>query len=1167
MQTHKHFPLLKSAINLLFISFFVLICLYTGYSQNKYNTVTVRDSIPINFDNTYSISAVSIIPFTETIILRNSTLTRFTDYQISYSTASFSLSDSLPYSLFDTLVITYQAVDLSLKKEYKRRSLVIRYSEKYGDSVQVVEVESSSFTPESIFGEGMQKSGTLIRGFTVGTTKDFSLNSGLRLQLSGRLSENFEIVAALSDQNTPIQPEGNTERLEEIDKVFIQVKHPNAVGTFGDYQLNNRNGEFGVINRKLQGLMGSFNITDFSGYGAIASSRGKFTSNSFNGVDGVQGPYQLSGINGERFIIVIAGTEKVYLDGIEMKRGENNDYTIEYANATITFTPKKLITDASRIAVDFEYTDQRYSRNFFGSGVTANLLNNDLKIGVQFLQEGDDLNAPIEFSLSDSDKEILASAGDDPLSAYKSGISLAEEDSLGVRKGIYQAVDTLINNESFTYYVYNPGDSLAIYNVSFSFIADGNGDYVREALGRFRFVGIGEGSYLPVILLPVPQIKQIGNIAATYSPLKNVHIDVEYAGSLWDKNRFSAIDDGDNYGYASNISLRVDPADVNIGTLELGKIGFTYKDRFINKKFTSTDRFNEVEFNRNYNTTGSPDKENESFREVGIKLIPVKELTLSSSGGFLRKGNNFKTDRFNNILKFTDNSKYNLYYNFDFVNTKNKSNLSRWIRQAGDVNYIFWKIKPGFGFLSENKRDRQDSKDSLLSGSLEYYELNPYIELIDLEGIKFTAKYSQRDDYLPLNGLMIKQAIAKAQIYDISYKGIKEINSSLNFTIRNKKFTDSFSEKGFLDTEQILVRSQSRFNFWEPILNGSLFYEVSTQKQAKQEKVFIKVEQGEGNYKYLGDLNNNGVADETEFELTLFDGDYIIITIPSDELFPVIDFKTNTRWKINYADIFDKNSFTGSVLKIFSSETVWRIEEITRESDLSKIYLMQFKYFQKEGITIRGSNFLQQDIFINENKQDLSFRFRFAQRFSMNEFNTGNEKGYNRERGLRIRFKMIKELSNQTDFVNIIDNVSAPESSTSSRIVTDNNLTSDFSYRPDRNIEVGFKFKVGKSEDQLPETPTVIDLNSQEIRFNFSFAGSGRLRIEVERTELNANTTENFIPFEILAGNQLGKNYFWRLNFDYRLASFLQTTISYDGRAQGGGRVIHTARAEARAYF
>ena len=162
---------------------------------------------------------------------------------------------------------------------------------------------------------------------------------------------------------------------------------------------------------------------------------------------------------------------------------------------------------------------------------------------------------------------------------------------------------------------------------------------------------------------------------------------------------------------------------------------------------------------------------------------------------------------------------------------------------------------------------------------------------------------------------------------------------------------------------------------------------------------------------------------------------------------------------------------------------------------------------------------------------------------------------------------MIQEMSNQTDLVNLDDNVNAPVFSNRRRGITGNSITTDFSYRPERNIEVGFKIKAGRNEDILPENPTIIDINSQAIRFNLSFAGTGRLRVELERNELVANTTENFLPFELTGGNLLGKNYFWRLNFDYRLSSNLQSTVSYDGRLQGGGRAIHTARAEVRAYF
>ena len=1151
------------------IVFLLIIPAFSGlFAQNKYNTLSVTDTIPINFDNLYNISSVSIIPFSEKIKLRSQILNRFTDYNFSYATATFTLSDTLPYSIFDTLIVTYETIKVGLKKEYRRRSLVVKYDQRTGDTLQVVQTEAGGFTPESIFGPGLQKSGTLIRGFTVGTTKDFSLNSGLRLQLSGNLTDDIEIVAALTDQNTPIQPEGNTERLEEIDKVFIQIKHQNATGTFGDYNLTNRNGEFGVINRKLQGLMGTVNFNPHQGYVAVASQRGKFNTNNFNGTDGIQGPYNLTGQSNEKDIIILAGTERVFLDGIEMIRGENNDYIIEYSNATITFTPKRLITNASRIAVDFEYTDRKYSRNFFGSGAQTLLINDKVKVAFQYLQEGDDQNAPIDFALSEEDQQILTEAGDDPLKAVKPGVSLAPEDSLGIRRGIYQAVDTLINNEPFIYYVFNPGDSLAVFNASFSYVGEGRGDYIREALGQFKFVGINQGGYLPVIFLPLPQLKQLGNLTTSINPFENVQLDMEYAGSLWDKNRFSNLDDGDNYGYAANISLRVLPGNISLGSLNLGKAGFSYKERFINKKFTSTDRFNEVEFDRIYNTSGSSTQVDEQFREARLNLIPVDELNFTSLAGFLKRGDLFRSNRYNNTLRLSDQKKYNLFYNLDYVDTKNQNTQTNWWRHNGDVHYVLWDlIKPGFIYLAENKRAHGTDKDSLSAGSLEYYELNPYLQLLEIEGFSFTAKYSRRDDYLPLGGTMTKEAVARAQIYDLAYRGIEEVSTTLNLTIRNKNYSETYKQLGFLDSEQLLIRSQSKFLFWQKIMNGDLFYEVSTEKQARLQKVFIRVEQGTGNYKYLGDLNGNGIADDNEFEPTLFDGDYVLITLPTDELFPVINLKTNTRWKIQYADIFDKNTFIASILAPLSTETSWRIEEITRETDLSKIYLLQLNYFQQAGTTIRGANLFTQDIFINENRQDLSFRFRYSQRTAMSEFNTGVEEAYNRERSLRIRFRLIKEVSNQTDFVNSTDNVSAPQPSTRNRRITDNNIITDFSYRPISIVEVGFKLKAGRSEDSFPQNPTVIDLNSEQLRVNISFAQTGRLRFEAERTELIANTLQNIIPFEMLNGNQPGKNYYWRVNFDYRVASFLQTTLGYDGRWQGKGRVVHTARAEARAYF
>ncbi len=1154
----KNFPVI--------ISFFILSL--PAQAQEKYYIETVSDTLAVRFDNNYKISKLSIIPFSETIYLGKKILNK-NEYKISYSTGEFSLAKDLKYSDFDTLIITYQTFRLSLNKEYKKRSLVYKYSESTKDTIKVIQSESPGFTAESIFGSGIERSGTLVRGFTIGTNRDLSLNSGFRLQLSGKLSDEIELVAALTDENTPIQPEGNTERLDELDKVFIQIKHPRAAGTFGDYQLEKRFGEFGVINRKLQGLLGEYNYGNEKAYFSIASSRGKFTTNNFLGQDGVQGPYRLSGVNNEPNIIVIAGTEKVYVDGIRMKRGERNDYVIEYSNAQITFTPNKLITSASRISVDFEYTDRRFARTFLGTGVETKLFNDKLGIKFQYLKEGDDENAPIDISLSDSDKAILRNAGDDRNKASKSGVILALPDSLGNPRGVYQKIDTLINSQPYSYYKYNPGDSSAIYNVSFSFVGQGNGDYQKQSLGNYQWVGIKQGSYAPVIFLPMPESKQFSNLLLDFKPRNDISISLEITGSLWDKNKFSNIDDNNNFGGAANLFIKIDPQKISLGKMNFGKAGLSYKDRFIQSRFTALDRFNEVEFNRYYNIINVPQSVDEHLREMNLNYSPIDELSITSSVGLLKRGNDFRSDRYNNTLVFTNNKDYRLEYNLDYVSSRNILLKSNWLRQSGQAYKTIGYFKPGVDFLAENKEDKNSATDSLLSSSLKYYEVSPFISLIGLSGFKVSVKYSLRDDYFPLDGILLRESRATAQSYEFTYEGSSSVNSYLNITLRDKNYTEDFKKQGYLNNQTILIRSRTHLKLWERIMDGNIFYEVQTQKSAKLQKVFVRVAKGTGNYKYLGDLNHNGIADVNEFEPTLFDGDYILITVPTEQLFPVINLKTSTNWRINYGDIFEKDSFLGKLFQPLSTETFWRVEENTREQDYKKIYFLHFSDFQNQNKTISGTNFIQQDFFLFENDQDFSLRFRFSQTKSLNQFNDGPVREYNRERSIRLRTRLVPEIGNQTDFVNKEDNLTTNPLSFSNqrRLITTNSVNSDFSYRPENNIEVGFAIKVGRSTDNFPAVPTVIDLNSESVRINLSFAGTGRFRIEMQRIELRGNVNNNFLPFELTEGNLIGKNYFWSTNFDYRLAANLQSTLSYDGRWQGGGKVINTARAEFRAYF
>ncbi len=1138
---------------------------YTIIAQEGDSYIQKIDTLKINLDNFYELSSIHIVPLSEKIILGEKELSN-KDYLFDFSTTSFKLSDSLKYSIFDTLIITYKSYNLKLKKTYKHRSIVKRFDDLTKETISIVKNESVDLSSKAIFGDKLKSNGTLLRGISGGSNKDLTINSGLRLQLSGQLSDDITIVAALTDENTPIQPEGNTERLEELDKVFIEIKHKIGSATFGDYNFKTSVGEFGKFNRKLQGVIGKIGTEEYGGSVAIAGARGKFNSMPFPGIDGVQGPYRLRGIDNENDIIIIAGSERVYIDGKELKRGENNEYTIEYSIAEVTFTPKVLITSLSRIIIDFEYTSRKYERNIIGGNAYVNLFDNKLKIKVNVLQEGDNKNNPIDFLLSDDDKSKLSNSGNNQLSASQSGVTLVEPDSNGNRKGVYTKRDSVINNNPISVYTYQPNSDSSNYIVSFSFMGEGNGDYIRESIGRFKFVGIKQGSYFPIRLLPLPENMQIGNVTIEYKPIEKIKINLELAGSNFDRNTFSDLDDGNNFGSARNIRLDIELIEIDISNSNYGKISGYFRDRFLNKNFKTIDRINEIEFNRHYNTSNTNSSE-ELLREMQFNYSPVNDINVKTKYGLLKKGSLFNSERYLTNIDVQNYKNINLKYSFDNVDTKNKLFTTKWLRQNGEVTYSIYNVVPGFLYRAENKQEFGSVTDSLLIASKKYYEYSPFVRFAISKGFNISAKYSFTEENIPINGNYVRESQSFLHTYSLNFSELKELTTSTDFSFRKKKYSETFANKGFGDNETILIRNQTRINLFNRFLSGQFYYHAATERAARLERVFIRVPRGSGSHSYQGDLNENGIAEESEFVPDPFEGDFIQTTIPTDALFPVIDLKINTRWKIDFAKTFTSQNLFSKVLSSLYAETAYKIDENSREQETSKIYLLNSNYFLNDSTTIRGSNYLQQDLHIFKNKRDLSFRLRYTQRKSLNQFSAGLEKGYYKQQSLRIKFRMVKEINNETEIISRTENVLAPINSNRSRTTNANIVISDFSYRPVNNMEFGFKIKVSRLEDRYPQKPTIIDENKITLRFTLSLFKKGRLRIEAERTELLSNTTENIIPFEITNGNLIGKNYIWRTNFDYRFSNNLQINVNYSGRLQGVGRVVNTMRAEARAYF
>jgi hypothetical protein len=286
---------------------------------------------------------------------------------------------------------------------------------------------------------GLSKSGSIARAISVGNAQDLGVLSSFNLQLAGKLNNEIDLLAVISDDNIPVQPEGNTQQLQEFDRVFIQVNNTNSKLIAGDFELKSRESYFLNYLKKGKGVLLSTQQNNYDITIGSAIAKGKYFKYEFLGTEGSQGPYKIKGPNNESYLIVMAGTERVYIDGDLLKRGENQDYTIDYNSAEIIFTNRKMITAYSRIIIEFEYSERSYSRTV--NIAKANMKLKKLDFTINYYNEKDNKNINFLQNLSSDQKLLLSTIGDQLDQAVYSS---ADSTDLNPNQILYQKKITLI---------------------------------------------------------------------------------------------------------------------------------------------------------------------------------------------------------------------------------------------------------------------------------------------------------------------------------------------------------------------------------------------------------------------------------------------------------------------------------------------------------------------------------------------------------------------------------------------------------------------------------------------------------------------------------------------------------------------------------------------------
>lgn len=1087
----------------------------------------------------------------------------------------WKLTGAFKSSIKDTslkLQIEYAYLPLALKRIYRARKLVkvdslLPTDEEETDTVRVQFARPTSTGTSFLNNSDLNQQGSLSRGIIVGSNQDFALESGLQFELNGRLTDDVSINASLTDRSIPIQPDGSTQNLREFDRVFIELQAPTTNLQMGDVDFSLQQSEFARISRRLQGANASVNTPAGDYRGALSVARGTFRQVNFRGQDGVQGPYRLTGDGGEEFITILAGSEKVYIDGQLVKRGQENEYIIDYGIGEITFTSNLFITDETRISVEYQFLDQDFTRTLAAAeGRDDNLLNGKLSIGATFIREADGDDLLSQRTLSESEIDLLGTVGDDLGQAIVSGADTADVDDQNEVK--YALVDTTVNGQTFEIFKNIPGSTESVFTVRFTQVEQGEGNY-RRVGGTvngllFEWVGPGRGDYVPFRQLPAPIKQQMIAIDANLALTNNIEVFGEWAGSSFDRNRFSSLDDNDNEDLAYTAGLRLRPS-----LTSFGKIGFQVKRRFSGNKFRFFDRTRDIEFNRKWNIIRDEQTQEElnegrlSWSSGQFKDAFIEYGRLERSG--------LESERQASSLTLGQIQNNYLRYEQDWVQSQSKilNESGNWFRNKASagtsMEFAGILLKPAVRYEQEERRQRALSTDSLKQTSFSFFEIGPGFKA---EKGDFTASafVSYRLDQAVANDELSKQSDAVEQRYSIAYKPTKWVSTRQEVAIRNREFTDAFDAEDVTNRRGLLVRSVTSYATPAKNLEGDFFYEVNTQRKPLLQESFIEVGAELGQFVW-DDNNNDGVQQLQEFfpEVSSNEGTFIKQFIPSDELFPTVDLSVRFRNQVQPFDLIKTNN---TWLRQLLFRTRVNISESSTTQNLSDIYLLKLETFRDDSTTLNGRVFWEQEVDFFPQVKRFDFSARFNQNRSLNRLSSELQNIFNEG------YFVSAAIRPEWDYAFTLEAKRILDRNISDRLTARNFDISSWEVEPglelifSRSFATFYSVGYTQKRDRFPANPVEASIwkVKMESRGYLWKKIQNTVRVEFRSTAVEG-ISSNLGRFELTEGTGEGRNLIWSINASYKVSSLLRMSLNYEGRTVKNNSPIQTARVVVSAVF
>ena len=1026
---------------------------------------------------------------------------------------------------------------------------------------------------------GLNRSGSISRGILFGNNQDLSVNSTLNLELSGRISDRISVLASITDNNIPIQAGGNTLELQDFDQVFIKLfeEDSKAPGNkweliAGDFVLQRPKSHFLTYLKKSKGL--SYNTRWALGERAkmttgasVAISKGKFARNIIQGVEGVQGPYRLRGNDPGSLIIILSGTERVYIDGQLLTRGQENDYVIDYNTAELTFTARRLITKDRRITVEFQYSDKNYARSLVRFDQSVELGRSTVRFNLY--TEQDHRNQPLQQQLSAEEREVLRLAGDDPLGAVVGGV-----DSTGyvTDQVLYFRRDSLGYSPVF---VYNTHPDSALYRLTFSQVGSGNGDYVQQEFtpnGRvFKWVApdtvsdviIHYGEYAPVRVLIAPRAQQLATLGVDHRFSDRTTASAEVAFSNEDRNTFSSLDQGDDQGIGLLArlahSIPISAKDTTLRLLLGGDV------ESVSKNFRYVERYRAVEFERNWNAVNQPLDGDQVLAgaQFGVRGRKLGQVTYGL--------NTFQVvDRYNGwkqeLISDLHLGKIDITGTGSWLNTTTPRE-SDFLRHKGQVRYRLPHFSVGLRDEHERNLYKVDSTSALQLGSYSFHDWEAFVQSPDSVKNKWRISGGQREDHALRNGELFLSTVATAYAFNLDLARNPRNHFNTTFTYRQLSIKDS-TLTAQKPEDTYLARIDYDLSLWKGVAVFDLFYEFGSGLEQRREYIYLQVPAGQGLYVWI-DYNSNGIKELNEFELASFgyEADYLRVFVPSNTYVRTfsnqssasLDLRPSVRW----ADATGTKRFIAK----FSDLSSIRMDRKTNADDLLSA-LDPFSTPLADTNLVANTSSARNTFFFDRTSRTWSMDHTWQSDESRTLLLNGFESRSREFNTVHVRWNTTRQWTAEAEGEQgrVANGSNLLVGRTYS--IAQQGLKPRVTWQPNTSMRaiLTYKYTEKKNREEFGGEQALIQDFGAEFRYNT--AGKGSLLLNANLVDITFDGVANSsLGNEMLSGLKAGTNVTWSVSVQRNLSNNLQIDLTYNGRRSEGVPAIHVGGAQVRAFF